>query len=56
MFNNYMPNKKKVAKVMREFEMGKLMSSSGHKVTSRQQALAIAMHEGGYSQIKKKKK
>lgn len=37
----------KVAKVMREFEAGTLRSSSGEIVTSRQQALAIAMSEAG---------
>lgn len=42
-----MPNKKKVAKVMREFEKGKL-TSNGKKVTSRKQAIAIALSEGGY--------
>ncbi|WPH64032.1 coil containing protein [Vibrio phage vB_VpP_1] len=40
---------KKVAKVMREFESGKLRSSSGETVTSRQQALAIAYSEAGIS-------
>lgn len=42
-----MPTKqdKKIAKVMREFEAGTLMSSSGKVVTSREQALAIAHSE-----------
>ena len=35
----------KVAKVMREYKAGKLKSSSGDKVGSRQQAVAIAMSE-----------
>lgn len=35
----------KVEKVMREFKEGKLKSSSGKKVTSRKQAIAIAMSE-----------
>jgi hypothetical protein len=35
----------KIAKVMREFENGTLRSSSGELVTSREQALAIAMSE-----------
>ena len=33
----------KVAKVMREYKAGKLKSSSGDKVGSRDQAIAIAM-------------
>lgn len=45
-----MPDKskmeKKVAKVMREYKAGKLKSGSGDKVTSRDQAVAIAMSEG----------
>lgn len=43
---------KKVATVMREYKAGKLKSSSGKKVTSRDQAVAIAMSESG--QAKKK--
>jgi hypothetical protein len=35
----------KVAKVMREYKAGKLKSSSGDKVASREQAVAIAMSE-----------
>jgi hypothetical protein len=38
---------KKVAKVMREYKAGKLKSSSGDKVTSQDQAIAIAMSEAG---------
>lgn len=34
---------RKVAKVMREYKAGKLKSSSGDKVTSQKQAVAIAM-------------
>jgi hypothetical protein len=45
-----MPDKskmqKKVEKVMREYKAGKLKSSAGGKVTSEQQAKAIAMSEG----------
>lgn len=41
---------KKVAKVMREYKAGKLKSSSGDKVKSRDQAVAIAMSEAGYKQ------
>lgn len=36
---------KKIAKVMNEFKDKKLMSSSGQKVKSRDQAVAIAMSE-----------
>ncbi len=44
--------KQKVAKVMREYKAGKLKSSSGDKVTSRNQAQAIAMSEAGMSRKK----
>jgi hypothetical protein len=44
---------KKVGKVMSEYKSGKLKSSSGQKVKSRDQAIAIAMSEAG---MKKKKK
>jgi hypothetical protein len=37
----------KVALVMREFEEGKLKSSNGELVTSRSQAMAIALSEAG---------
>jgi hypothetical protein len=37
----------KIAKVMREFEAGTLKSSSGELVTSKKQALAIALSEAG---------
>ena len=37
----------KIAKVMREFEAGTLRSSSGELVTSKRQAMAIAMSEAG---------
>ena len=48
---------KKVAKVMKEFKSGKLHSGSkkGPKVTSRKQAVAIAMSEAGMAKKKKKK-
>jgi hypothetical protein len=36
---------KKIGKVMGEFKEGKLMSSSGQKVKTRDQAVAIAMSE-----------
>ena len=38
---------KKVAQVMREFKAGSLKSSSGGKVTDKDQAIAIAMSEAG---------
>lgn len=47
---------KKVGKVMREYAAGKLKSSSGQKVKSRKQAVAIAMSEAGMSRKKKKKR
>lgn len=37
----------KVRTVMREYKAGKLKGSSGQKVTSRDQAVAIAMSEAG---------
>jgi hypothetical protein len=47
--------KKKVAKVMREYGKGKLKSSSGQKVKSQKQAIAIALSEAGMSKKKKGK-
>ena len=47
---------KKVSKVMREYGAGALKSSSGKKVTSRQQAIAIALSEAGKSKPKTTKK
>ena len=38
----------KVKKVMREYKSGKLKSSSGQKVSSQKQAVAISMSEAGY--------
>jgi hypothetical protein len=40
---------KKIGKVMGEYKSGKLKSSSGQKVKSRDQAVAIAMSESGRS-------
>jgi hypothetical protein len=45
--------KDKVAKTMREYKAGKLKSSSGDKVTSQKQAVAIAMSEAGIKQKSK---
>ena len=42
----------KVRKVMEEFKEGDLKSSSGDKVESRKQAIAIALSEAGKSKIK----
>ena len=47
---------KKVSKVMREYAAGTLKSSSGKKVTSRKQAIAIALSEAGKSRPKTTKK
>jgi hypothetical protein len=44
----------KVGKVMKEFKEGTLKSSSGDKVESRMQAIAIALSEAGKSRKKKK--
>ena len=41
--------KKKVHKVMHEHKEGTLKSGSGKKVSSRKQAVAIAMSESGQS-------
>jgi len=46
----------KFGKVMREFYAGTLKSSSGAKVTSRAQAMAIAASQSGMPPIKDKKK
>lgn len=49
---------KKVQKVMHEFKTGTLHSGSkkGPKVTSKKQAIAIAMSEAGMKKSKKKGK
>jgi hypothetical protein len=44
---------KKIGKVMGEYKEGKLNSSSGQKVKSRDQAVAIAMSEAGRSMPKR---
>lgn len=48
-----MRKENKVATVMREFKAGKLKSSSGQKVTSPKQAIAIGLSEAGISKPKK---
>jgi len=50
--------KRKVQKVMKEHKEGALKSGSGKKVTSRKQAVAIALNEARKSgaKIPKKKK
>ncbi len=45
--------KRKIEKVMHEKKVGTLRSSSGKKVTSRKQAIAIAMSESGQSRKRK---
>jgi hypothetical protein len=47
--------KNKIKTVMREYGSGKLKSSSGKKVTSQKQALAIALSSAGMSKKNKKK-
>jgi Family of unknown function (DUF6496) len=46
---------KKISRVLREYKAGKLHSGSkkGPEVTSRKQAIAIALSEAGKSQKKK---
>lgn len=39
----------KIEKVMHEFKEGDLVSGSGHTVTDRDQAIAIALSEAGVS-------
>lgn len=46
---------RKVAKVLGEHKSGKLKSSSGRKVKSKRQAVAIALSEAGLSKKRKKK-
>jgi hypothetical protein len=50
-----MRGKAKVGKVMGEYKRGTLKSSSGSRVTSRRQAVAIAMSEAGKAKPKKAK-
>jgi hypothetical protein len=51
-----MKGKKKVEKVMGEYKRGTLKSSSGAKVKSRKQAVAIAMSEAGMKKGKRRGK
>lgn len=44
--------KEKVHKVMKEFKEGTLKSSSGQKVTSRKQAIAIGLSEADRTQLR----
>ena len=45
---------RKVSKVMHEYKHHDLKSSSGRKVKSRKQAIAIAMSESGQSRKRRK--
>jgi hypothetical protein len=47
---------KKVGKVMGEFKRGTLKSSSGSQVTTKKQAVAIAMSEAGMAKKKAAKR
>jgi hypothetical protein len=51
-----MKKQKKVEKVMGEFKRGTLKSSSGQKVKSRKQAIAIGLSEQRAANKKKRKK
>jgi hypothetical protein len=44
-----------MGRVMHEFEHGELKSGRGGKVTSREQAIAIALHEAGASKYESEK-
>ena len=46
---NLSKSAKKIGRVMSEYKEGSLKSSSGQKVKSRDQAVAIAMSEAGRS-------
>jgi Family of unknown function (DUF6496) len=48
--------KETITRVMREFKHGELESSSGQKVTSPKQAIAIGLSEAGASKYESKEK
>ena len=48
--------RRKVHKVMKEHKKGTLRSSSGRKVRSRKQAIAIAMSESGQSRRRRNRR
>lgn len=50
-----MKEQDKIQKVMHEYKVGTLKSSSGDKVTSRKQAIAIAMSEAGRMKTRKRR-
>lgn len=50
---NLSKSAKKIGRVMSEYKEGSLKSSSGQKVKSRDQAIAIAMSEAGRSMPKR---
>lgn len=50
-----MKEQDKIQKVMHEYKVGALKSSSGDKVTSRKQAIAIAMSEAGRMKTRKRR-
>ena len=47
--------KNKISKVMREYKVGALKSSSGHRVTNPRQAIAIGLSEARRAVNKKRK-
>ena len=48
--------RERVREEMHKFKTGTLKSSSGQKVTSRKQAVAISLSESGQSKRKKKRR
>lgn len=45
------PDRRKVARVMREYRRGELHASAGYRVTNPRQAIAIALSEGRRSRV-----
>ena len=45
--------RRKIARVLREFKAGTLKSSSGQKITNYRQAVAVALSEAGMTMKKK---